>query len=38
MTLNSAKQELVALVNFYATRAYDEDLVASDELGGKAKI
>ena len=29
------KEELVALVNAYATRVYDEDLIVSDEHGGK---
>jgi hypothetical protein len=34
MKFCAAKKELVDLVNSYATRHYDEDLVASDKLGG----
>jgi len=34
LTSSLAKKELVALVNAYATRVYDEDIVMSDELGG----
>ena len=30
----AAKQELVALVNSYATRVYDEDIKMSEDLGG----
>jgi len=31
---NAAKKELVALVNSYATRVYDEDIKMSQDLGG----
>ena len=30
----AAKQELVALVNSYATRVFDEDIKMSEDLGG----